>query len=930
MSYDYNRLLDEIRISRSKDPQTPDVIQETLNLFTTLSTKCPMTPLLWMQYAYDAGCLIDKLQQDGALQITCQILELGIAEFPNCAMLRLFHLDCVVSDASKTIDDVKAVWEDVRTSVCVGCNGGGDESIIVSIFNLYTHYMVKKNFPKDQLLQTFLLRARLFLKSGNQSLRAEMNDLSEQHSASFTPSEYDLLERNRQFSSQNLNFLGELEDDVLIAMESDGIASTPDLSLYLKDEEIVKDDHCTLTYEWSQVLKAMERNSSYLMGFGMMNSSKAFIKYTQGLIKQIKSVQKLIKDAEYEESDHTEEIKNLRGLVDDYNKMIIQIFERGATECPTVELIWEKYIKHLFYIMHEVPIEKKAKMMKSHLNHLKAVTSRAVRNCPYSVKLFVLKMSVIREEVQAGTKVLEPDDLMDIAMESNNLNFLPTPKNYVEVYMAACSVVIQRILELVSKATSNMAYDDVENLQKKTGKKRKRDDQSSSLKSYDNALSEETEEEINDLIDDLREMYETADNEIRKKFKDLTELREIILRDRAEVEALLLMNLTGGCDHGEVLDMYEKLIRVHQCPHPNSWRCYIDFVKGKTAVTSQINPGNVAANFRFIRSLFHRSMSFSKKDHKNKEKVLDDPEFFLSLKSLCQDFVSFENTYGSNKTLEVARKMTKEKLQFYNLHQLICHDNINKQSEDGKVDFLEQNKPTPETVNSEDNMKQSIQTTDKVIVQDEGVGIIENCDKKKQTHTVTVGKLKYPAHPFTVHVSNLSKETMDMDVYELFKNRCGSIVHVRIFREKGGSRQYGPPESKCAGLIQFEERESVEEALKLNGEIGLHEKLIQVTRSHQPAVSIVPPGMHRIQPKGQGKNTKRNQKRKFRREETSKEENEGKTISNAESEEVKSTIKEESKIPVIKSSNSILNFRPRGVAQKKKRKAIVSIDTRKN
>ena len=71
--------------------------------------------------------------------------------------------------------------------------------------------------------------------------------------------------------------------------------------------------------------------------------------------------------------------------------------------------------------------------------------------------------------------------------------------------------------------------------------------------------------------------------------------------------------------------------------------------------------------------------------------------------------------------------------------------------------------------------------------------------------------------------------------------------------------------AKCAGLIQFEERESVEEALKLNDEVGLHDKLIAVARSHQPAVGVVPPGMQRKNPKGQGKHTKLNLKRRERR-----------------------------------------------------------------
>lgn len=950
MSYDYNKLLEEIRNSRSIEPQTPDVIQETLNLFTTLSTKCPMTPLLWMLYAYDAGSVMSKLDQDGALEVTCQILELGLAEFPNCAMLRLFHLDCVISGDNKSNDDMKGIWEDILASICVGCNGGSDEAIIVSIFNLYTNFMVKENYPKEEILKVFLLRGGLFMKDGNQSLRSEMDSFTERHGISFTASEFESLESSRQYASKNLNFLGTLEDDVLVAMGLDGVASPPDLSLFLRDEETMKENHCSLTFEWSKILEQMDMSFTYLMGFGMINTSKAFSKYAQGLIKQVKFVRKLIKEAENEEIDHNKEIKALHDLVEDLNKMLLQIYERGVAECPTVEIIWEKYIKHLLYILHEASSKNDMNSVCIYLNLSKGVVARAVRNCPYSVKLFSLKMAVVQEEVQAGVKVLEPDDLMGIVTESIDLNFFPSPKNYAEIYLNACSVVKRRILYLVSKATSDMAFDEAESLTKQTGKKRKRGEQTSSnLKSYQTTLSDDTEEEIEDLVDDLREMYDTADNEMRKKFKEMTELREMILRERAETEAYLLMHLSSF-NYEEVIEMYEKMIRVHQLPHPDSWRCYINFMKGNSAVISQkeshLTSGSVAANFRFIRSLFHRSMTCTKKERDNKEGNLHNHDYILSIKSLCRDFIAFENSYGSTKTQESARKMTKEKLFLYDSTQTLAQNHPNVAQANGNA------AKEPEKTVSENKEEGSTKNSDEVKVTEEVKKMAHsdsptsicqsNDENKKQIHFVTLGKLKYPAHPFTVHISNLSKVTTDMDVYELLKDKCGSIVHVRIFREKVTNRYDGPPESKCAGLVQFEEKESVERALELDGEIGLNEKLLQISRSHQPAVSVVPPGMHRIKPKGQGKSTKRNQKRKERRDETKKE-GESNNLSGESRAGIEKTITEsdvvESKKDTVQtadvsksksSANSILNFRPRGVSKQKRRKAFVAINPSKS
>jgi len=186
--------------------------------------------------------------------------------------------------------------------------------------------------------------------------------------------------------------------------------------------------------------------------------------------------------------------------------------------------------------------------------------------------------------------------------------------------------------------------------------------------------------------------------------------------------------------------------------------------------------------------------------------------------------------------------------------------------------------------------------------------------KVKQTcgHKIRIGNLYYPAHPYTVHVTNLSSSTEDMDLVDLFR-RCGAIVHARIFREKQTHPQT-KGKSKCAGLVQFEERESVEKALTMSGEVGLHEKLVTVERSHQPAVGLVPPGMHRTNPRGEGKHSKLNEKRKERR-----------LVSDVQ--QLEATVKDqvEARPANEKSERGILAFRPRGVSQA--RKMIVSLPT---
>jgi RNA recognition motif-containing protein len=182
--------------------------------------------------------------------------------------------------------------------------------------------------------------------------------------------------------------------------------------------------------------------------------------------------------------------------------------------------------------------------------------------------------------------------------------------------------------------------------------------------------------------------------------------------------------------------------------------------------------------------------------------------------------------------------------------------------------------------------------------------------------------MDYPAHPFTVRVTNLAGETEDMDLVDLFRSKCGPVVHAKIVREK--SHHPGKHKSKGWGLVQFEDRDSVEKALTLNDLIGIHERLINVDRSHVPAVGLVPPGMHRVKPKGEGKSSKRNQKKregKLSKDET----HEDVTMKdeNAKDDESKREVPAKA---AATDSASILSFRPRGVARRKPK---ISLESKK-
>merc|ERR1712161_123206 len=110
----------------------------------------------------------------------------------------------------------------------------------------------------------------------------------------------------------------------------------------------------------------------------------------------------------------------------------------------------------------------------------------------------------------------------------------------------------------------------------------------------------------------------------------------------------------------------------------------------------------------------------------------------------------------------------------------------------------------------------------------------------RKHYKIKIGKLEYPAHPYTVKVSCLDPTTTDMDLVTVLRPKCGQIVHAKIMREKKHKKEYKKKsshtnnnavdgtttshKSKGWGLVQFEERASVEKALQLSNIIGIKMK----------------------------------------------------------------------------------------------------------
>jgi RNA recognition motif-containing protein len=326
-------------------------------------------------------------------------------------------------------------------------------------------------------------------------------------------------------------------------------------------------------------------------------------------------------------------------------------------------------------------------------------------------------------------------------------------------------------------------------------------------------------------------------------------------------------------------------------------------------------------------------------------------DYGSALSNLCHEFLDFERVFGSDESFHQASKIVSGKLRSLGSNQ---GDNTGIPS--GQVTS---SAPSGSMANEVDSMEidaaQSVKRKARELDATDGTDSAEpsaakrarsspsamaevptsngedadkrtnlKAPKKIPEHTVVVGKLEYPAHPFTISVSNLAVETEDMDLVDAFAPTCGAIVHARILREKHHGPRHIKAKSKGMGLIQFEERESVEKALALNDEIGLHEKLVKVCRSHMPAVSSkVPPGMHRTNPQGKGKSSKRNQKR---REARAKDEACDKGGEDPATNVEKGKESAGKPKPVASASASSLSFIPRGLHGKKHHKVKIDLE----
>ena len=943
--------------------------------FANLSKYCPMTPLLWMQYAKDTEALmyglylmdspgkgedndLHQLQQiqakKEALESSTGILELGLGEFPGCSLLHLYYLESLAEyfyqtenealhhlvqsesegggttdsqDARKKLSQAfQTAWE------YIGRGSHVNEGIVVSeIYRLHGSFLLAclsceisemskgKQHDMDvdrdnicSIIQQLSCLCSRWSKTpmgegSNDEMMEDFNTLwdealsilgkskDEKHVQLLNQQKSSLLEvvdDNRRSASSLTNVLSSYENDIDVAMTNEGIFFPK--SFLQQRQDYAKTDATAigkyllmtkrLDSRWDSILLSKNR---WLLGLGASETSHAFAKYASFLQRSYKSIsQKGPADTATPLHDH---------MITDGSFMITSIYERAVSECPTVESLWTSYIKVFRGEWIKIRDEKQhsTEELQRLSNLLQSISQRSIRNCPYSSGLFELRMTTL---ALINTSNMEPDDITAVIEEATELGFLNGNRDaMLSMRLVAINVVKRKLASLVSRGTTSVQldqdrdgsttsrdYDQEDEVDISTSSRKK---SKANIVQY-NALAPTTMEEVQDLIEDIRDMYEETDNYLFKTHSKWDEGKVRFWKHRCVTEGYLLGPLAAalrnamGTDSvtneladAETMKCFEKLVKTQKPCHPNSWREYVRYVRTSrlhflSNESSPSSPGEIGAalaELRQTRGLYKRAMLSTRKASKATPTAesfgvgINDAslqrDYDLALSALCHEYLEFEQNFGSEESLAVAIASVNSKMANFNDSALPV-----EAEENGKRKLTDE----PSSATDDDQM----QVEDDVIEGSRAkrTKVKTNLKEPKKTdsvHKVRIGKIDYPAHPFTIHISNLNKNTQDMDLVDAFRS-IGGIVHAKILREKlygkGGHHSHG--ESKGCGLVQFEERMNVEMALEQNGKLDIGGKVVNINRSHLPAVGIVPQGMHRVNPKGKGKVSKRNELKK--------------------------------------------------------------------
>jgi hypothetical protein len=835
MAYDYDALVAEFQKQRqaaataaaSEDRQ--ERLQAAVQALESLSSHCPMAPLLWIQYAAALADWLTAMGADRGTIVTSQreILALGLAEFPGSLLVQCRHVQASLDDDTLGENDRVAIIEAAIERVGKGSYRKSD-ALVAWLYRTCANRR-RTQGQLDRAWQVFVQQARIPLGTANDALLHTVQTWAGNNEP-IPPPVIAAFEHGRRLAAKV--YTEQHEDDVEALLHATGILDRVHLEWREETDENV---------DWASVEQTAGQR--YGMGLGDAELAQAFIQYANACARP-KPPRK--EDAEEEEDNVRTAMETAKCTT-----LVISLYERAVAECPTVEGAWLAYLG--------------AVQRSNDRSSLPALVQRACRNCPYSVTLVHQDLEISSHLATEGMAVLDPEAMVQRVQKAWDGKFLPGgAATWCDLHLRVAAAVRQRILALVLPG-----YD--------TDKKTTDEPRS---------MSDENKEEIEDLVEDGRELFETMLNGLHERFPKFSQGRAQFLQDQILTDFHLLrpLQLSLGSDKASLSDSQDassvqalaKAARLHA--HPDVYLTWIRF--------QQFNPAPPHNAVSVVSTLAQIRRSFVQAWQQVSPKASGGRDFATALTALAHEWTRWESLFGSTDSLQRAQSSIERKYRkLQQQNEQKADWSAKRPAEDfssevsrkkHKVDYVEvvppnkvETAPTKEIQPPVQNPVEQNSSAPSTKVPDEKDSAIQSTatedelpkQSSQKKPKVKIGGMEYPSHPFTVRVSNLGEQVEDMDLVDLLRPKCGAVVHSRIIREKGPGRT----KSKGWGLVQFEEQKSVGKALALSEVVGLQEKLVTIERSHMSAVALVPPGWHRVKRKGEGRNSKFNEKKKHDR-----------------------------------------------------------------
>jgi len=697
-SYDYASLVQQIHESTD--------LEESLDLFDTLSQHCPLTPTLWVLYARTAKQFLEsKHQEQAALQMYQETIDYGLRQFPGSLLLRKLSGKPATMWAHGNDVDYESDW-------------------MMELFDK----SLKDTDATDYL---WLQRASRSLLM-NESLVQQYQEWCD---ANEVPCTLKLEPAQRQAA----------------ATWSFSTVHTQAIHAALSNEQLLL--ACPL-----ESLHAMQR---FGMGLGSAMLAQTFCEYARAALQQ-----------------------QQKGV--DWNQVAVCIYERGLAECPTVESIWLAY--------QQCPGLSQ--------DDLEGICQRSVRNCPYSVTLVRKQL-----EIHGRRVVLDPEDLSQLAQAAWDRQFFVRPQDWWQVFGKVLHVAQQHLLRKICSTVWD-----------------------SSIKPKQQVKKQEVDEdEMQDLLEDLADLYEDVERRLKAAHKGWKAGLALLYTERAFVERHLcspLQDVLGDNENETAIDKeelgpWERAVKASNPPHPSICLQLIQRFMNQSQQFEE--PIQIVLHLARVRYHFENLWQST-----GRPKGVDEAELSRSLEQFAGLWTDFEGRFGSPTSLSRAQRAIrkkKNKLQVSETPSL-----FGLPPEAAQVDDQVESETEADAPNQVDSSQGETPKTS------------ESCDtsvpeKQPALDSETKKKKTQKYHPFTIKVSNLSSQTDDMDLVDSFQ-RVGKLVHARVIRDRPTRI------SKGWALVQFEEKESANQALEL--EMGLHDSVWTIERHHVPAVDVVPSGMRRV------------------------------------------------------------------------------------